>query len=397
VTLRGVVTATNRFGSTAVTTSNFYYDEAGLPIESRKDLRPFVYAPAQLRAWYGLGPDQDGAGQTIVITAFWRTRGLRTAVDRFSSHYSLPLVCGTVHAGRNCFKLRDLTFGQQPKYVVPGEDEDIEWAHAIAPKARIVVLRARSIPALLYGAGHVRREVRAHVISASWGAPREPGHEQTLFRQVAAACHIDQVVCTFPSGDGRAPGDPPSNSPYALAVGGSVFQARQDGSLATEAYWRHGGFGATGDREPRPVWQMGLPACRGLKVATSNGPVLRVRSPSCDYRAVPDVTATADGVLDYEIPAHRHRDPGWFFAGGTSLSSPLWAGLIALADQELARDGQPAIGVDELHRVLYHGAVSAGLDDLGDRGWDERTGWGSPKAGIVDVLARAIERGRSSS
>ncbi len=173
VTLRGVVTATNRFGSTTVTTSNFYYDEAGLPIELRKDLRPFVYGPAQLRAWYGLGPDQDGTGQTIVITAFWRTRGLRTAVDRFSSQYGLPLVCGTAHAGGNCFKLADLTFGRQPKYVVPGEDEDIEWAHAIAPKARIVVVRARSIPALLHAVGHEQRVVDAHVVSASWGcAPR---------------------------------------------------------------------------------------------------------------------------------------------------------------------------------------------------------------------------------
>jgi hypothetical protein len=152
-----VVTATNRFGSTTVTTSNFYYDEAGLPVEFRKDLRPFVNGPAQLRAWYGLGPGQDGAGQTIVITAFWRTRGLRTAVDRFSSKYGLPLVCGTAHAGGNCFKLRDLTFRRQPKYVVPGEDEDIEWAHAITSKARIVVLRARSIPALLYAAGRAWR------------------------------------------------------------------------------------------------------------------------------------------------------------------------------------------------------------------------------------------------
>ena len=390
VTLRGVVTATNRFGSTSATTSDFRYDEAGFPIKYRKDLRPFFYSPAQLRDWYGLRPAQDGAGQTIVITAFWRAPELPAAVDHFSSHYGLPLVCGTAHAGPHCFKLADFTFGH-PKYVAPGEDEDIEWAHAIAPRARIVVVRSRSLPQLLRQAGYEERAANAHVVSASWSSPRR---WPALYGAVATACHARQVVCTFPSGDYGAPGDRPSNSPYVLAVGGSVFRSRGDGSPAAEARWPHSGYGATNEFLPRPIWQRNLAGCRGFKDKTTSGLVLHIRDPECDYRTVPDVAATADGVLEYQIPAKRHKTPGWFFGGGTSLSSPLWAGLIAVSDQELARRGQAPIGIDELHAVLDRGWVSGGLRDLGDRGWDKRNGWGSAKAGIVDVLAHAIERYR---
>lgn len=396
VTLRGVVTATNRFGSTTATTRNLYYDEAGFPVKHRKGLRPPFYDPVQLRTWYGFRPEQDGAGQTILITAFWSTPGLRAAVDRFSSRYGLPLACGTAHAGRGCFRLADVTHGQ-PTVVTAAENEDIEWAHAIAPRARIVVLRAPTIPDLLHAVGHVARVEDAHVVSASWGSNLlGAGLERNLYGPVAADCHLAHLVCTFPSGDSGHPGDGPSNSPYVLAVGGSVFRPRADGSLAAERHWPYGGFGPTVETQPRPAWQKGLPGCRAVNATTTSGVQLHLRDPTCDNRVVPDVTATADGVLDYEIPPNRHRNPGWFFGGGTSLSSPLWAALLAVADQELDRDGQPPIGIDELHGVLYRGWVSSGLDDIDKRGWDERTGWGSPKAGVVDTLTKAIERYRAT-
>lgn len=65
----------------------------------------------------------------------------------------------------------------------------------------------------------------------------------------------------------------------------------------------------------------------------------------------------------------------------------------ALLDQ-LAKDGRPPVGIDELRHVLYRGDVSRGLDDIPPRGWDWGTALGSPKAGIVPALAGAIERYR---
>jgi hypothetical protein len=102
------------------------------------------------------------------------------------------------------------------------------------------------------------------------------------------------------------------------------------------------------------------------------------------------VSATAEAVPQY--------DSGQFLqiGGGTSLASPLWAALIAIADQELEHDGQQPIGIGELHKVLYRGGLSAGLDAVHGRGWNAQTGLGSPKSGIVPALVTAIERFRAA-
>ena len=70
--------------------------------------------------------------------------------------------------------------------------------------------------------------------------------------------------------------------------------------------------------------------------------------------------------------------------------------MIAIADQELERDGQLPIGIGELHKVLYRGDLSAGLDAVHGRGWNAQTGVGSPKSGIVPALVTAIERFRAA-
>ena len=376
VTVRAMVTASDGGGSTSVVSRNFYFDEAGRARARRKDLYPLAYDPEQFRHFYGLGPSQDGAGQTIVVLAHWRARRLRQAVDRFSALFDLPRVCGTPHAGHRCFTLRDTTLG--PTRVTDAvENEDIEWVHAIAPRARIVVLRSGFYRDLGQGVLREERLDGAHVFSSSWGYhPNLPAFFLRDIYSVGRACHHAHIVCTFPSGDHGPPGDKPSNSSYVLAVGGTVFRPRPDGVPGAESPWRFGGFGVTTDPQPRSTWQRHL---------------------SGRYRVIPDVSATAAGVGEYEFPpgTPNHQRAGWFYGGGTSISSPLWAALIALADQELARDAQPAIGIDELHAVLYRGWLSPGLDDLGHKGWSEHIGWGSPKAGIVDVLVRAIERYRS--
>jgi subtilase family serine protease len=335
-----------------------------------------VLSPAKLRAWYGLRPAQDGAGQTIVITEpFARAVRLDDAVNYFSWWYELPRVCGARGVGSRCFSLVVARRGHRTNRLRTHDDEtylDVEWAHAVAPEAKIVVLDvspvAAAIPRLDWN--------RAHVISASWAG-------SVPYDLVARSCHRAHLVCTFPSGDGGQPGVPPSNSQDVLAVGGSVFRFRSDGSIESEARWPQGGFGETITPVARPPWQRGA-RCAGIGL---------IPAQPCSYRAIPGVTAEAGGVFVYMTRPHQRGR--WRFTGGTSLSSPLWAALIALADQELSRVNQPAIGIDELHRVLYRGWVSAGLDGMGHRGWNARTGWGSPKAGIVDVLVRAIERYRA--
>jgi subtilase family serine protease len=393
VTLRGVVTATNRAGSTSVTTNDFDYDMAGLAFRAsdsgfvRGNLQ---YDPAQLRAWYGLQPDQNGAGQTIVITDFGRDRGLRPTVDHFSAHYGLPQTCrGSQSQG--CFRLVITSAGNPGGVNRSGESEaDVEWAHAIAPQAKIVLVQFQHAQRLFDKLGWFGDEGRDSVVSESWCDPCRGFRgfaRDVVYPAVALACGRPHVVCVQASGDHGSPGDKPSNSPYVLAVGGTTFAREDDGSTRAEIPWRPSGWGDTDVPLPRPVWQ------KRVTTGCAGGDFSVVGLSSCAKRAVPDVSATAASVPVFQ-PTKKHG-PAWFVFSGTSLSTPLWAALVALTDQQLQQDGQRPVGIGELHQVLYRGYVSAGLDDIRPHGWDLRTGLGSPKPGIVPALASAIERYRA--
>jgi hypothetical protein len=391
VTLRGVVTATNQAGSTSVTTNDFDYDLAGLAFEAGD--RAFVfrhpqYDPAELRAWYGLSPAQTGAGQTIVITDFGVHHGLRSSVDHFSAHYGLPQVCRSGQS-QGCFRLVVTSAGNPGPVNHSGEGEaDVEWAHAIAPGAKIVFVQFNHAQTLFDKLGWSSGKGR--VISDSWCDPcRGFGGfaRQVVYPAVALVCGRPHVVCVQASGDHGSPGDVPSNSPDVLAVGGTTFARRIDASTRREVPWGPSGKGDTDVPLARPAWQKGIHAgCTGGDFSL-NG------VSSCAKRAVPDVSATASSVPVFQ-PAKHGAD--WFVFSGTSLSTPLWAGLIALTNQRLEQAGQEPVGIDELHRVLYAGDVAKGLDDIPPHGWDLATGLGSPKSGIVTTLAGAIEHYRAS-
>jgi subtilase family protein len=393
VTLRGVVTATNGAGSTSVTTNDFDYDMAGLAFKAsdagfvRGNLQ---YNPDQLRAWYGLRPAQTGAGQTIVITDFGRQRGLRSEVDHFSAHYGLPQTCRPSHSG-DCFRLVITSAGDPGRVNLSGEgDADVEWAHAIAPEAKIVFVQFNHAQPLLDKLGWLGDEGRDSVVSDSWCDPCRGFRgfaREVVYPAVALACGRPHVVCVQATGDHGSPGDKPSNSPEVLAVGGTTFTRQDDGSTRGEVPWGPSGSGDTDVQLPRPAWQKGIVAgCAG-------GDFSLTGVSSCAKRAVPDVSATAASVPDFQ-PTRRHG-PAWFVFNGTSLSTPLWAALIAVTDQQLRQDGQRPVGIDELHQVLYRGDVTAGLDDIPPHGWDLATGLGSPRSGIVTALAGAIERYRA--
>jgi hypothetical protein len=376
-TIRGAVTATDARGSTTAVSSNFYFDHAGIPLE-HPGFRQ--YDPRQLRAWYGLRPGQDGAGETIGILEPERAPHLHPAVGHFSAHYGLPLPCHSA-SETDCFRLRVLEPAGTP-YVVDrggGEPElDVEWAHAIAPEATIVVLEANRLVHALPAVGRLAHAGRAEVFSSSWSdPPRDRGYDNRMYAGLARNCDLAHTVCLVASGDDGGPGVTPANSPDVLAVGGVTFVATRDDSPQRETGWLSSGGGATARPLPRPGWQH-LPEC----VPTA-----------CGKREIPDVSATATGAPTYQVGSPENT--GWFVQRGTSLATPLWASLIALADQELARQGTEPIGIGELHAVLCRGYLRKVLDDVPPRGWDLQTGLGSPKSGIVDVLVRAIERYRA--
>jgi len=260
---------------------------------------------------------------------------------------------------------------------------DAEWASAMAPEARVLVYAGGDSVSTTFLRVYDRivTDNRAAVMTTSWGRC-ETDYPQAYLDQVdavfarAAAQGITVVAAAGDHGAFECGGTTPSVSfpashPYVLAVGGTGL--RPDGDAFIETSWSGSG-GGTSARFSAPPWQM---------------------NPSSG-RAMSDVAFNADPASGYLIV----NDGIWYAAGGTSVSAPIWAALIALSNQARAAAGRGSLGLAAPQLCELAAAsdlAPAPFADIvsGDNGafaaapgWDFPTGWGAPRADrMVDALA----------
>jgi kumamolisin len=331
------------------------------------------YTPPQLAKLYNFPTGLDGSGQCIGIIELGggsRPKDLKA----YFKELGLPLPrvksISVDHA-----KNRPSTANSADGEVML----DIEVAGAIAPGALIAVYFApnseRGFLDAITTAVHDKVN-RPSVISISWGAPESAWTAQamTAFEQAfadAAAMGVT-ILCASGdngSGDGVGDGQPhvdfPASAPHALACGGTRL-LQPPGAPLVETVWNEGPDSATGGGYSavfaRPDYQQDLPPAQGSGMG----------------RGVPDVAGDADPASGYRVRVDGQN----LVFGGTSAVAPLWAGLLALINQQL---GTP---VGFLHPLLYGSLQGAGVTrdiTLGDNGaqqagpgWDACTGWGSP-------------------
>jgi subtilase family serine protease len=397
------------------------------------------YTPRRLEEAYGILPllkhGVDGRGETVVLPELAEpqfplpTSDIRRDLAQFDKLFHLPAARVRV--------VSTLAPSATP-WLANGEEVlDTEMVHAIAPRAAIVEVLVKGT-SLNNSPNAVAASVAALRLGTSLGAvisisaAGQTGGEHCDTRAEVAALHSalrnaanHHVTVVAASGDVGAVGEPchvfkglvggsfppvreanlPASDPLVLAVGGTTLTA----SHTTGAYIRERAWGLP----------FGKP---GSQFQASGGGVSRVfarpsyqkRIPALrSHRGVPDVAATAapdslavvtsTGGGTYAIEAH----------GGTSASAPLWAGLIALADQHASR--QLGFVNAALYRIAgssrnhqaFHD-VTAGSNTVrfppktmrGSRaapGWDAVTGWGSPNASVlIPLLARYAFRSASS-
>lgn len=353
------------------------------------------YEPADLEQIYSFPTQLDGSGQTIGLLEFG---GGFQEEDLDTYFHTLRLPRPRVTA---------VSVDGTPN--APGSEADaevvldIEVAGGVAPGAAIVVYFAQFTDAgwveALTKAIHDTHN-RPSVISISWGwselqrvgefawTPQVLNEVDTVLAE-AANLGITVLVAAGDDGstdgieDGHVHADYPATSPFVTACGGTTLQAR-DGVRVSEVVWSDGtrahGGGSTGggvsDFFPVPAWQSGVNVPR----AASTGHV---------GRGVPDVAAVADARTGYA----QFMNGAWFTDGGTSAVAPLYAGLIARFNQQLASAGGRRVGF--LNPLLYGGVgATDAFHDItsGDnatltshpqayaasRGWDPCTGWGAP-------------------
>ena len=365
------------------------------------------YGPAQIRAAYGVDKltRLDGAGTTIAIVDAYQSPTAAHDLALFSSVFELPA------ANLHIAAPDGLTpFDQNDPNQVGWAGEitlDVEWAHAIAPAAKILLVLAKSNndADILSATRYVVDNNLAEVISQSFGEA-EQCMDPTLFNQqtaLFAKATKKRITLLASSGDqGSAQptcdgssftkaASTPATDPNVTAVGGTILDANGiTGAYNGETAWNEPDFAAAGGggfsvKFRTPVYQ--LP--RHL--------------PS---RGVPDVAYNAaidGGVLAVWSSSGLGADLVFGF-GGTSAGSPQWAGLVALAVQ-LRHGRLGAINAalytitlsSKVYGALFHDITVGDNTYHGDvtvpgfaakAGWDAATGLGSPKANaIVPALA----------
>ncbi|HTW44569.1 MAG TPA: S53 family peptidase [Acidobacteriaceae bacterium] len=367
--------------------------EAVLGLDARPVAKPHIrflsadqqatvtYSPVQVAALYNFPTGVNGSGETIGIIELgggYNTSDITTFFDGLG--LTPPdVVSVSVDGGANSPTTPDSADGEVAL--------DIEVAGGVAPGAKIAVYFAPNtdqgfIDAVTTAVHDTTNQ--PSVISISWGGPESSWTQAGLTAlddacQSAGALGITVTVASGDNGssDGESGNnvDFPASSPHVLGCGGTKLESSGN-KITSEVVWNDGSSGgATGGGVSvdfaLPSWQVnaGVP-----KSSSANG-----------GRGVPDVAGDAAPETGYNILVDGQQE----IVGGTSAVVPLWAGLIALINQQLGKPAgfvNPALyaAPGAFHDITSgnNGAFSAGP------GWDACTGLGSPNGTAV---AAALE------
>ena len=356
------------------------YSATGVP--QLTETAPSGYDPATMRAYLGLSG--TGAGQTVAVVDAYGDPNIAADVNQFSSEYGLPQNCsGSTTSG--CFHLTVTDADPAADYGTADPDwgletsMDVEWIHAVAPQAAVVLVEAAEGSfSSLFHAVTVAAQLRPDAVSMSWGI----GGEFTDETYYDHFCQISNSLCVAATGDYGYPGSYPAYNPSVLAVGGTSLDLTAAGVVSSEVAWSGSGGGQS-YVEPTPAYQAGVaPGGRGI--------------PDVSYDADP-----ATGVAVYDSYAFDGQS-GWFQVGGTSLGAPSWSAILASADQLRAAAGKPRLtsADDAAQQAVYASAGHLGDILTGSNGfcpdicsagpgYDFVTGLGSPRTGLDATLEAA--------
>jgi subtilase family serine protease len=339
---------------------------------------PTGMSPAKTRKAYGF--DQlanQGAGQTIAIVDAYDDPNIESDLGVFNSQFGLP-ACTTANG---CFR-KIYAQGSKPNTNAGWALEislDVEWAHAIAPQANILLVEAATNSfANLLGAVDVAVANGASVVSMSWG-----GGEFSGETSYDSHFSVSGVTFTASSGDSGNGVEYPAASPFLVGVGGTTLNVDSSGNYLSESAWSGSGGGISAvENEPSYQATFGIPNDPG------------------GQRGVPDVSYDANpntGFSVYDTVRYQGQS-GWFQVGGTSAGAPQWAALFAIANSirvaggkaTLTSAGGPiyTVAAGAGYAANYHDITSGTNGMCGTictavTGYDYVTGLGSPKANAV--------------
>lgn len=384
------------------------------------------YTPAQIRSNYDLGPvyaaGLTGTGETIGIVDAYGSPTIRADLATFDKHFGIPAPprftivepAGTVPPFRAA---SSEMLGWAAETTV-----DVEWAHAMAPGANIVlaltgvdeVEGTSGFAQIMSAEDYLIEHEQVSVISQSFAATEETfptAASLMAFRGVYGLARNRGVTVLAASGDWGATSltssgsyydrrvvNWPASDPLVTAVGGTQISLNSAGrAVAPARVWNDGGTspgpqasgGGVSVDFARPSWQDGVESVVGAS------------------RGIPDVSLEASCNPGTEVyVSYPGSPPGYRGVCGTSLATPMFAGIVALADQlaghglGLLNPALYALGADHAGGLvnITQGNNTVRIPDKGGSvvvtgydavaGYDLATGWGTVLAAdLVPELA----------
>ncbi|MDR3602529.1 MAG: S53 family peptidase [Desulfosporosinus sp.] len=340
--------------------------EAHPPIHVKQNATiPTGYNPSQIRTAYGLDLlSANGSGQTIAIVDAYGSPNISNDLLVFNQQFGLPTADLTIAYAYSGAKTKTNSAWALETSL------DVEWAHAIAPNAKILLVIAKSastsdlLKAIDYATSH-----GAQVVSMSWGGSEfsSEAHYESHFKNTG-------IIYVASSGDKGAGVQWPAASPNVLSVGGTTLTLDSNGNYLSETGWSGSGGGVSS--------YMSMPSYHSNWTSIVGS-----------HRGVLDVAFNADpntGVAVYDSTTHNDQS-GWFEVSGTSLSAPVWAAMIALADQRRTSSLTSVNVITDLYNIAgkmestgyltnYHDITQGNNGYNAQQGYDLVTGIGSPKA-----------------
>jgi hypothetical protein len=328
----------------------------------------------------------DGIGQTIAIVDAFSEPTIVSDLAAFDAQFALAAPASfTVinQSGGSTLPTSDVKGGWGVETAL-----DVEWAHVIAPDANILLVEASSASTNnLYAAVDTARKFAGvSVVSMSWGGDEVSSDSSNDSHFLTPSNH-GGVTFVASSGDSGAYSQSgsttkivsyPAVSPNVLSVGGTLLTTDGSGAYSSESGWGngtssntlHGAGGGISNFFAQPSYQNGIV------------------TQSASRRTVPDVAFDADP--NSGVPVYSSYDNGsstpWLQVGGTSLAAPMWAGVIAIADQ-----GRALVGLNSLNSATetlpkiytlpssdFHDVTSGNNGYAAGAGYDLVTGLGTP-------------------
>jgi subtilase family serine protease len=310
-------------------------------IESTSGIRPTVagWTPSDFQARYKLPSITKGSGQIVAIVDAYDNHNVASDLAAYRSEFGLGTANFTKYnqdGQQNNYPSGSTSWGLE-------SDLDVEMVSATCPLCTIYLIEANSANSSDLEAAEVEAvKLGAHIISNSWicygslncVSRRDFNHKGVIYLAAAAD-------------GGYGTEGAPADFDTVAAIGGTVLT--KSGSRYSETADGSSGGCATGIKKPK--WQ---------------------HDTHCAYRLANDAAAVAWNVAEYDTYGYG----GWFTVGGTSVATPLVAGVFGLAGNAIKQDGGRTFWLARHHKFLYPIPGCSGGYGYGQ--YNTCTGWGSP-------------------